>query len=57
MQTLKSSQTSCFTLVLHTFQRNLKNMFFDYSDVNFNARLSLLNQHAIFQNRVIGEYK
>ena len=28
---------------LHTFQRNLKRrMFFDYDDVNFNARLSLL---------------
>ena len=36
---------------LHTFQRNLKrHMFFDYNDFNFNARLSLLRQYAIFQN-------
>ena len=31
-----------FTLILHTFRRNFKrHMFFDYNDVNFNARLSL----------------
>ena len=31
-----------FNLILHTFQRNLKRHVFDYNDVNFNARLSLL---------------
>ena len=33
-----------FTLTLYAFQRNLVkiHMFFDYSDVNFSARLSLL---------------
>ena len=35
--------TFFFTLILHNFQQNLKrHMFFDYSDINFNARLSLL---------------
>ena len=30
-----------FTLILHTFQQNLKRfMFFDYNDINFNARPS-----------------
>ena len=32
-----------FILILHTFQQNLKrHMFFNFNDVNFNARLSLL---------------
>ena len=30
-------------------------MFFDYNDVNFNARLSLLKSYDIFQNSVIKE--
>ena len=30
-------------------------MFFDYYDINFNTRLSLLKQYAIFQNSVIVE--
>ena len=30
-------------------------MSFDYNDVNFNARLSLLKSYAIFQNNVIAE--
>ena len=31
------------TLILHAFQGNLKrHMFFDYNDVDFNARLSIL---------------
>ena len=35
--------TFFFTLILHNFQQNLKrHMFFGYSDINFNARLSLL---------------
>ena len=47
-----------FTLILHTFQRNLKwHISFGYNDVisNFNARLSLLKWYAIFQNSVIIE--
>ena len=37
-----------FTLILHTFQRNLKrHVFFDYSDVHFNARPGLLKKCAI----------
>ena len=33
-----------FTLILHTFQGNLKrHIFLDYNDVNVNARLSLFN--------------
>ena len=48
--------TLTFTLILHTFQRNLKRfMFFDNNDVNFNTRLSLLKQYAISQNSVITE--
>ena len=43
-----------FHFILHTFQQNLKrHMFFDYNDINFNARLSLLKSYAIFQNSVI----
>ena len=45
------------TLILHTFHRNLKrHMFFDYNynDINFNARLSLL-KYAIFQNGLLRE--
>ena len=30
-------------------------MLFDYNDVNFNARLSLLKQYVIFENSVIKE--
>ena len=28
-------------------------MFFDYHNIDFNARLSLLKQYAIFENSVI----
>ena len=31
-----------FTSILHTFQRNLKDTFVDYNDVNFNAWLNLI---------------
>ena len=44
------------TLTFSTFQQNLKrHKFFDYNDVNFNARLSLLKKYAIFQNSVMTE--
>ena len=32
-----------FTLMVHSFQRTFKRHAFDYNDVNFNARLSLLS--------------
>ena len=35
-----------FTLILNTFQQNLK-MFFDYNDVNFITRLSVLNMRSL----------
>ena len=35
-----------FTLILNTFQQNLK-MFFDYNDVNFITRPSVLNMRSL----------
>ena len=32
------------------FNEIYKDIFFDYNDVNFNARLSLLKEQPIFQN-------
>ena len=33
-----------------------KKYFFDYSDINFNARLSLIKYNAIFQNSITKEH-
>ena len=50
---INNNNITFVTLILHTFRRILKKMFFDYSD--FNARLTLLKEYAIFENRVLIE--
>ena len=42
-----------FHFNLTYFSTKSRDILFDYNDVNFNARLSLLNQCVIFQNSVI----